>query len=85
MDALTTEYIKKLQSLQARYGMRFNSFVVGVYWDSYYECVIRCSYSDDHGRYMADFTQCITERDYERVFRQLESDVKIKTEREIYD
>lgn len=71
MDTLTSEYLRKLQSLQVRYGELFNSFDVQVVWVDYYETVLRCVYSDDNGRYMADFTQCVYEEDFKRIYNQL--------------
>lgn len=71
MDLLTSEYLKKLQNLQYKYGEYLNSFSITVAWDSYYETYLRCVYTDNNGRYMADFMQCIYQEDFERVYTQL--------------
>lgn len=75
MDTLTSEYLRKLQTLQSKYGEQFNTFDVMVLWDEYYETILRCSYTDDNGRYMADFTRCVDAEDFNRVYRQLEADI----------
>lgn len=80
MDTLTTEYLRKLQAIQVRYGDRYDTFQVTVTQDSYYETVLRCSYADGQGRYMADFTQCVDAEDYESIYRQLLADITEKIE-----
>lgn len=76
MDTLTSTYLAKVYALQRLYGERYDTFSVELHWDEYYETYIRCTYSDKHGRYMADFIQCVTEEDYERVYNGLLTDLK---------
>lgn len=80
MDALTSEYLRKLQALQARYGESYDTFQVTMAQDGYYETVLRCAYADGQGRYMADFTRCVDAEDYETIYKQLVADITEKIE-----
>lgn len=75
MDALVSEYLTRLQSVQARYGEYFNNFSVTVAWDEYYENYLRCTFTNDNGQYNVNFIDCIDKEDFEIRYRQLLSDV----------
>lgn len=71
LRSVVDEYLRKCQKLQAEYAEKLNSFSVETRFDDYYGVYIYVTFSDDNGKYVANFIECYDKTDFEITFNQL--------------